>query len=89
MIGVKLVIQSLEDVKTGKPVHERLTPENAIQSTDLTIAILEAGMVSGKTSLMFIIGNPDGTFSVAEMSAAQFEMTVSAVRGAVQRFEGK
>lgn len=87
MVAVKTVVQSLEDAKAGKPIVEGLTLEKIKETHDLTIGILEAGMTSGRTSLMFCLKMPDDTYSIAQMSAAQFEMVIAAVRGATQRFE--
>jgi hypothetical protein len=87
MRAVKVVIQSLDDVKNGKPIVEGMTPENIEETHNLTVGVLESGMESGKTSLMFVLQMGDGTFKVAEMSAGQFEMLTSVVKGAVMRFD--
>jgi hypothetical protein len=83
---IKIVVQSLEDAKNGKPIVQGHDLDKCQQSKDLTIGILEGGMESGKTSLMFVIMHPDGTSAMAEMSANQFEGLIGCFRGAVQRF---
>jgi hypothetical protein len=87
MISTKIIIQSLEDVANGMELMEGIPKESVSTAKDFSVAILESGMVSGKTSLMFIL--KDGNKAkIAEMSAAQFEMLVGAVKGAVERFKG-
>ncbi len=58
-----------------------------------TVVIVEKGMKSGATSLLFHIEMPDGSNVVAETSAALFEMIRAALKGAEIRFfedkEGK
>jgi hypothetical protein len=88
-VKLNVVINTLADARAGIPIVEGCTRENITQADQLTIGILESGMTSGRTSLMFILTMNDGTFKVAECSAAQFEMLIGAVRGAVKRFEGR
>lgn len=87
MVISKIVIQSLKDAKNGKPIVKGLDLWKSKTTKDFTVGILEGGMRSGKTSLMFILQHSDGSSSIAEMSAAQFEMLIQVVRGATQRFD--
>lgn len=88
MIATKVVIQSLEDAKMGKSLVDGVTSENIEKAEELTVAILEGGMESGKTSIMFILRDGNKA-KVGEMSAAQMEMLIGAFKGAIQRFEGR
>jgi hypothetical protein len=86
MEQLRITINSLEDAKAGKPIDNRTTTENIRPTKDFTVAILEGGMKSGRTSIMFTLGNADGTFSIAEMTPDQFEVLIGAFRGAIERF---
>ena len=88
MIITEVVIQSLEDAKSGKALIEGIPKERITKAKELTVGILEGGMQSGKTSVMFILKDGN-TAKVAEMSVNNFEMLAGAVKGAVERFEGK
>ena len=50
------------------------------------VAILQGGMVSGRTSVALFGKLPDGTFVMLETSAALMETLCGAVKGACQRF---
>lgn len=50
------------------------------------VAILQAGLQSGKTSVALMIKNEDGSFTAAETSAALFGAAAGAVAGAQERF---
>lgn len=86
MESIVIRIQSVEDANKGIPLVEGITRGNVIESKKLTVGILEAGTVSGATSLMFVIELPDGKFAVAECTANQFEGVLGAFKGALQRF---
>lgn len=83
---VKVVIQSLEDAKNGKPIVEGSTVEKTEECKSLTVGILEGGTKSGKTSLMFCLRMEDGSVKIAQMTANHFEMLHGSLRGAIQRF---
>lgn len=85
---VKVVINSLEDAANGKGIREDIASDlsNLKETEDITIGILENGTHSGQTTLMFCLKNNDGTVSMAQCTANQFEMLIGAFRGAVQRF---
>ncbi len=85
MVAVKLVIQSVEDAKNGKPLLEGVTQENLHECEEFSIGILEKGTIGGQTTLMFICKDGDKAV-VGQMTANQFEMLIGAVRGAIQRF---
>lgn len=82
---VEVRIQSLEDAKQGRPIHESLTEHNVVRADGFIVGILEAGTTGGKTSLAFIVKHGDKNV-VAECTADQFEMIIGAVRGARERF---
>ena len=86
MIEVTVKIQSLEDVKDGKGILEKKAVP--IKVDHLTVGILEDGMESGRTSLMFLLENGDKVY-MAEMSMDMFEGLCSAAHGARIRFGGK
>lgn len=50
------------------------------------VAILEAGMASGKTSLTFLVKDADGKYHLAQTSKAIFESILAAANGAEQRW---
>ena len=89
MYTVKVRIQSLEDVSNGIPIKEGISKETVVNCPEITFAILEGGMQSGKTSCMFILENGDGKHYVAECSAEMFETMAGAVKGAKERFGDK
>ena len=58
-----------------------------VRGDAMGVAILEAGMQSGKTSVMIGVDLGDCS-AVIETSAAMFDAIASGVRGAAERFEG-
>ncbi|AMJ65019.1 hypothetical protein [Hymenobacter sp. PAMC 26628] len=86
MAALSVTIQSLQDVAAGKPIAADVDVDNMRHATAITVGILEAGTVSGATSLMFILQDAHGKAVVGECTANQFEMLVGAFRGAVGRF---
>lgn len=66
----------------GKPIVKNIIPR---ECDKFTVGILEAGTVGGQTSLMFVCQEGD-TAVCGQMTANQFEMLISAFRGAIQRF---
>ncbi len=89
MTHVKIVIQSLEDAENGKPILENSPPADQYKRLeDVTVGILEGGMQSGKTSLMFIAQDKNKEVHYFEMSANNLEMLAGAVKGAQARFGG-
>lgn len=68
-----------------------LIPEDVakIASTSVEkVAILEGGMASGKTSLMFVgVPTQDGTLPVLELSLVHLETIFAAAKGADLRFQ--
>src|SRR4051794_19444012 len=81
---VKIVIQSLDDLKSGKPIIDG--KPTMIPLKDITIGILEGGMTSGATSLSIILRDGDKAY-MGEMSIKHLSMLVSAVNGAEARFQ--
>lgn len=87
MPHVKVIIKEKEDTKS---IVQELNLVSPIQQVELShFIILEAGMKSGKTSVMFHFKLANGTSVIAETSAAIFNGMASAVKGAVIRFEEK
>ena len=90
MTSVHFVIQSLEDAKNGKPILKNSPPATEYRELgDVTVGILEGGMQSGKTALMFLSRDKHGEVYYFEMSAKNFEMLNGAVEGAMARFGDK
>ena len=86
MQKLTIKINSIEDAKAGKKIVETATKENTVECVNLTAGILEGGMESGKTSIMFILEMPDGTHAVAQLTQDLLDGLNGAVRGAVERF---
>lgn len=53
------------------------------------VGILENGTTSGRTSVMIILKNPDGTFTIGQCTAREFEAIGAALKGAKERFGDK
>lgn len=87
MEQLKVRIQSLQDAFNGEPVVEGLDPKKTNQTKDFTVCILEGGMQSGATSLLFALKFEDGSASVAEMSGKHLEALYKAYLGAQERFK--
>jgi len=87
MIGMKIRIQALSDVREGEPLVEGMTPENSEESEDMTVAIQERGTVSGQTTLMFIIKDKNGRHIFKQITAKMFDGLSGALKGAEQRFK--
>lgn len=84
---LRIVINSIEDAKAGKKIVETATAENTVECKEpVTIAFLEKGMTSGKTSVMITLIAPDGTHYLGQCSGENFEQAYSAFKGAKERF---
>lgn len=83
-------MQSIRIQVRGKDDAEPCFPEfnNAAEGSLGGIAILEAGMVSGKTSVGVIVLGPKGPV-LTELSAEAFLTIAAAVKGAMARFGQK
>lgn len=80
-------IQSKADADAGMPAIEGVNNvDQVVQHPKVTVAILEGGMESGKTSLMIALQGNGDKVQIAEISAAAFEGLIGAFRGAQQRF---
>lgn len=85
MQDVVIKIQSIEDAKRGPlyPEHNnRAIEQGALRS----VAILEGGMTSGKTSLGFMIDIGGDRLVWCEVSPGIFDGIASAFKGARERF---
>ena len=88
MIKVTVKIQSLEDALKGVAILNDSPPVDEYkQLGDVTVGVLEGGMQSGKTSLMFLARDKHGEVHYFEMSADNFEGVAAAVKGARERFK--
>ena len=76
------------NIKIGATGEPPLFPEcQPITNGEISgMAILQAGMQSGKTSVSFIIRNANGTYTHAQLSASLFMAAAAAVQGAQRRF---
>ncbi len=83
---IKIVINTIEDAKAGKKIDEETTKENIRETNRMTVGILEKGTQGNRTSVMFILKNPDGTFSIAQCTAKELLAIADCVKGAQQRF---
>lgn len=90
MPSLKIVINSIEDAKAGKPIVEEINKDlsnlTEVESEKMTIGILEKGTQAGQTSLMVIMKTPDGKFVMSQITGNMFEALISAYRGANERF---
>lgn len=86
MSTINVYIQSLEDVAQRKPTIPDLDQARAQPAHATDLAILEAGCVSGNTSVILVLRDAEGKALYYECSAQQFETMAGAVRGAVARF---
>lgn len=85
MVATTIIIQSLQDAREGKKIVEGVERSDFHECEKFSVAILEHGTEGGQTSIMFICR--DGNKAVAgQMTSNQFEMLISAFRGALQRF---
>lgn len=66
---------------------EGISMDDLVEAKEFKFGILEGGMISGKTSLMFLLKDEKGKVHYAECSGNQFEMLIGAFRGSVERFE--
>lgn len=83
MINVTIKIARKNDPGPMFPEMVGKTVEGHLES----IGILEGGMQSGKTSLVFNMKLPDGSYVMAQMSAGIAGLVAGAVRGAEERFK--
>lgn len=83
MQHVMIRVGALKD--RDKPLFPEYA-EKYIEGKLVAFSILEAGMVSGKTSCAVMIELPDGSVAGAELSADMMEGLAAATRGAVARF---
>lgn len=79
-------IQSKADAKAGKALVVNPKKKEVHQLEFHTVGILEGGMESGETSLMFIMEDDDNII-ISEVSARHFKMMQEALRGAEARWE--
>ena len=86
METVKIVINSVEDAKNGVKIVETATVENIEETKNITFAILEKGMASGRSSLMVILVDKDGKHLTGQFTQGHLEALVGALKGAKQRF---
>lgn len=86
MNHVKIKIQSVKEAEAGKRIIENATPETVTESQDVTVAFLESGTASGRTSVMVCLGLPDGKTAIAQITPDNFEGIYAAFKGAQQRF---
>lgn len=88
MEPVNVKIQRKADAAT--PLFPEIGQAGFVKGTLRSVAVLEGGMTSGKTSLWFNVETHDGKWVCAEVSAAMLQMIAGTVRGAEQRWaEGK
>ena len=83
MPQLNIKIQSLNE--TGKLVPG-MTPENSIEATDVTCALLEGGTEGGQTAVIFIGECPVKQFMYFQLTAELFNMLIGAFYGAQTRF---
>ncbi len=66
-----------------EPAFPEITKENFSSELDAEgIAILEKGMVSGKTSVGIVLKDKDGKYFMTQLSADQINHIKSAISGA-------
>lgn len=79
MIQLKILIKTKDDPKYDA--------KDDIEGDLDTVVIIENGMQSGKTSMLFSIKLPDGSSVFAQTSVALFNSMVATLKGAEMRFE--
>lgn len=85
---ITIHIQSLRDLFKGEGTPWSKQPAiNWKKVEKASVAILQAGMQSGATSLMIILEKPDGETIYTEISAKEFGALASVLKGAEDRFE--
>lgn len=68
------------------PIFPGTLPAKTVQGTLDGVAFLEAGMESGKTSVMLKVNLPDGSVAIVQTSSAMFLTLAAGLRGAMERF---
>lgn len=89
MAVLKVKIQSIEDAAQGIPaIYPDITsPDQVVQHPDVTAVIMEGGMQSGATSIMFVLrGGGDNTPQYGEISGKLLETLYMAYKGAQARW---
>jgi hypothetical protein len=87
MEPVKVVIQSIEDAKNGKPLIEGSTSENTYETTEpITFTFQEAGTKSGATSLGVIMKDKEGNNVFGQLTVGHFNMLSQVLKGVQERF---
>ena len=86
MNAIELTIVSLDDIEKGKHPLENVKREDIQTAHHFSVGVLEANTTTGRTGLMFILKDKEGTSHVARMTASQFDMLVGIFRGAIHRF---
>jgi len=86
MVHLDVKIQTLEMAKNGEGVVPN-SLEDITEAKSMTVGILEGGMQSGATSIMFCLDMPDGTVAMSQCSAKQLRALAKVLEGAEQRFK--
>ena len=88
METLKIEIQSFEDaLKGGKVFTDFIKKGDIVTPVNIkSIAFLENGQTSGKTSVMFYIENGNGEKMIAELTKDLLLSATEALKGAIQRF---
>ena len=68
------------------PPWEDVAARVKVKTTVDRAAVLQGGMVTGRTSIALLVPLDDGTFAVAETSAALLRGVVAAIDGAEERW---
>ncbi len=84
MQHIPVRIQSKDDNKKG-PLFPELVGKKTFKAGDIHVGILEGGMVSGETSVMFLVETAEALVCV-EMSADMLNTINGVSQGAVERF---
>lgn len=69
-----------------KPLFPELAAGKLAEGNIESVGILEAGMSTGKASLIFNTRMPDGSVVMTQMSAEIFNLIAGGLSGAIQKF---
>jgi hypothetical protein len=87
MEKVTVVIQSLEDARSGKPLIKGGTSENTYETTEpITFTFLEGGMQSGATSLGVVMKDKEGNNVFGQLTPGHLKMLNQVLKGVQERF---
>lgn len=86
MLHVKIKVHERDNDEPTFPEYQNKT---IVEGKLAGFGIMENGMQSGNTSVAFFVEMPDGSITVAQVSAGIMDGLAAALRGAEERFSAK